>query len=171
MTNEKIEERKEYLRSTISATEVLTRYGIQVKRSRCRGFCHDGKDMNMKVFRTGCHCFVCSKSMDIFDITMHFNNCDFWTAFELLGGTEKPSFTAVRKGKKAQRERQIRVNKQKELNRKLKGIRMHITAYRNIIARAKPFSYIWCYCHNKLQYQLYLLEYYTERGDYPAGDK
>lgn len=109
--------------------------------------------------------------MDIFDITMHFNNCDFWTAFELLGGTEKPSFTAIRKGKTAKRERQARVNRQKEYERELKQNMMYIDAYRNIIKTEEPLSDLWCSCMNKLQYQLYLLEYYTERGDYPARDK
>lgn len=169
MTELEIEERKEYLRSTVSATEVLNRYGEQVKRNRCRGFCHGGKDLNMKVFMTGCHCFVCGKSMDIFDIVMHFNNCDFWTAFELLGGTEKPSFTAVRKGKLAKKQRQSRVYKQNEIKRELGQIRMYIAAYRNILVDAEPLSDLWCYCQNKLQYQLYLLDYYIERGDYPAG--
>lgn len=169
MTIEEIEERKEFLRSTNSVPDILARYGVQVKRNRCRGFCHNGQDLNMKVFRTGCHCFVCGKSMDIFDIIMHFDNCDFWTAFELLGGTEKPSFTAIRKGKSARKERQARLVRQREIKRKSRQIMMYIDAYRRIINTEEPFSDIWCYCHNKLHYQLYLLEHYTERGDYLAG--
>ncbi|MDF2908396.1 MAG: zinc finger CHC2-family protein [Herbinix sp.] len=164
MTEDEIKERKEYLRSTVSMYEVLNRYGIKIKWSRCRGFCHDGKDFNMKVFRTGCHCFVCSKSYDIFDVTMILNNCDFWTAFELLGGTEKQSFTTSRKAKQAVRDREQRIAWQRKEELKLRRIRMYITAYRRIITTEEPFSDLWCYAQNKLPYQLYLLEIYSERG-------
>nr|WP_308743096.1 hypothetical protein [uncultured Anaerocolumna sp.] len=163
MTKEEIEERKEELRLTTSVPSILNRYGVKIKWNRCRGFCHDGKDLNMKVFETGCHCFVCGESMDIFDIVQHFENCDFWTAFELLGGTEKPSFTARVKANKAKRERSQKIVKEREEKAKLRQIQSMITAYRSVIASSKPFSYIWCYCQNKLQYQIYLLEYYTEK--------
>ena len=162
MTKEEIEERKEYLLATVSVPEVLSRYGVPVKWRRCRGWCHDGKDLNMKVFRDGCHCFVCGRSFDIFDITMHFNNCDFWTAFELLGGTEKPSFTAQRKAKTAMKERQDRINKAQREKAKLKRIRAYISAYRAIIATSDPFSDVWCYSQNQLQLELYHLEYMTQ---------
>jgi hypothetical protein len=164
LTEEEIKERKEYLRSTVSAADVLSQYGLTVKWRRCRGFCHDGKDFNMKVFRTGCHCFVCGKSYDIFDITMMLNNCDFWTAFELLGGTEEQSFTTSRRAKSALREREQRIALQRKEELKLKGIRMHITAYRQIIETEEPYSDLWCYAQANLPYQLYLLEIYSERG-------
>ena len=168
MTEQEIEERKEYLRSTISAKEVLLRYGIQVKYNRCKGFCHDGKDPNMKVFHDGCHCFVCSKSYDIFDITMILNGCDFWTAFELLGGTEEISFRASRVAKAAVRDRLIRIAQQRAEELKLREMRMYITAYRQIIEQEEPFTDLWCYAQDKLPYQLYLLEEYIERGCLPC---
>ena len=168
MTEEEINERKEYIKAYTSMPEVLARYGVIVKWRRCKGFCHDGKDYNMKVFRNGCHCFVCGKSYDIFDVTMMLNSCDFWTAFELLGGTEKQSFTASRKAKQAVREREIRIAQQKAEELVLRGIRMHITAYRNIIHTEDPFSDAWCFAQNQLPYQLYLLEEYNERGCLPC---
>jgi hypothetical protein len=162
LTIEEIEERKQYLLATVTVTDVLSRYSIPVKWKRCRGWCHGGKDLNMKVFRDGCHCFVCGRSFDIFDITMHFNNCDFWTAFELLGGTEKPSFTAQRKAKSAMKERQDRIIKDRKTRSELKRIRAYITAYRGLIAISDPFSDIWCEAHNQLQLELYHLEYMTD---------
>ncbi len=162
MTKEEIDERKEYLLATVSAKDVLARYGVRVKQDRCRGWCHDGKDLNMKVFRDGCHCFVCGRSFDIFDITMHFNNCDFWTAFELLGGTEKPSFTASRKAKLAILERRNRIAKEQQEQAELRRIRAYITAYRGIIDTSEPFSDIWCESHNKLQLEIYHLELMTQ---------
>lgn len=161
MTKEEIEERKEILIATTSVSDILSRYGIQVKRNRCHGWCHDGKDLNMKVFQDGCHCFVCGESFDIFDITMHFENCDFWTAFELLGGTEKPSFTAAVKANLAKKEREKRMAKERKEKADLSQIQYLITTYRGIIRNTDPFSELWCYCQNKLQYQLYLLELIT----------
>lgn len=168
MTEQEISERKEYLRATVPAKEVLYRFGIAVKHNRCKGFCHDGKDLNMKIFHDGCHCFVCDRSFDIFDITMFLNNCDFWTAFELLGGTEKQSFRSSRVAKEAIRERKTRIAQQKVEELTLRGIQMHITAYRNIIASNEPYSDLWCYAQDKLPYQLYLLEEYNERGCLPC---
>lgn len=163
MTREEIEQRKVHLKSTISVPSVLYRYGVKVARNRCKGFCHDGKDMNMKVFRDGCYCFVCNKSMDIFDITMHLNHCGFWTAFELLGGTEKPSFTATIKANKAKRERDLRIAKVRKEKEELRWINAYITVYRNLIEQSEPLSDDWCYYMNKLQYQIYVQECVTEK--------
>ncbi len=158
MTKEEIEERKQLLISTISAYEVLSQYGVSTRHNRCRGWCHSGKDFNMKVFRTGCHCFVCGRSFDIFDITMHFNNCDFWTAFTLLGGTENPSFTAIRKAKSAIKQRDIIVTRTKAEKSELRRINAFITAYRELIRISEPFSDLWCYCQNQLMLEIYHLE-------------
>lgn len=161
MTKDEIEERKEAIRATTSVIDVLSRYGVQVKRGRCVPICHEPrikKAQNAKVSDELYHCFPCNKSMDIFDITMHFNNCDFWTAFELLGGTKKPSFTAVRKAKSAKRERELRVMKDKAEKAELKRINIYISAYRNIIAEEEPFADLWCYAQNQLQLELYHLD-------------
>lgn len=163
MTKEEIEQRKEILKTTISVPDLLDRYGAKVKQGRCKAICHEGKNYTAKVTRTFYYCFKCDIAMDIFDIIMHFNNCDFWTAFELLGGTEKPSFTATVKGNLARRERQARAVKERKKRVKLGEIQRFVTVYRNIIKESEPLSDIWCYCQNKLQYQLYLLDYYNEK--------
>jgi hypothetical protein len=163
LTREELDERKEYLKRTISAPSILEKYGVKIVRNRCKGFCHNGKDYNMKVFKDGCNCFVCNKSMDIFDITMHFNRCDFWTAFELLGGTEKPSFTATIMASKAKRERDRQIAKAEQEKEKLRLANANITAYRNLVERSKPLSDDWCYYYNKLQYQIYIQECMTEK--------
>ena len=167
MTREEIDERKQILLATVSVPDILYRYGIQVKQSRCIPFCHvpsrsNIKNRSAKVSDGLYYCFVCNRSMDIFDITMHFNNCDFWTAFELLGGTEKPSFSAARKAKLALKEREQRNIKERAQKAELKRVMMYITAYRNIIATSEPFSDLWCECQNQLQLELYHLEYMTD---------
>lgn len=163
MTKEEIENRKEALKATISVPDILIRYGVQIKRGRCKSICHQGKNYTAKVSDELYYCFKCNQSMDIFDLVMHFENCSFWTAFEILGGTEKPSFTATVKANKAKRERKARIVREQKKKADLKRIQDYITVYRKLITESEPFSDLWCYCQNKIQYQLYLLEYYTEK--------
>lgn len=164
MTKEQIDERKEVLKATISVPEVLSRYGVYVKRGRCKSICHEGANYTAKVSDELYYCFKCDKSMDVFDIVMHFDYCDFWTAFELLGGTEKPSFTATVKANKAKAERNKRIVTERKRKAEINLINTYITVYRTLIKNSQPFSDIWCFCQNKLQYQLYLLELQTEKG-------
>lgn len=157
-----IQNRKEIIKVNNKLPDVLHSYGVEIKRGRCRGICHAGKDLNAKVTDDYLWCYVCNKSMDIFDIVMHFNSCDFWSAFELLGGTEKPSFTATVKANKAKREREQRVVKEQQKKAEIRQIQSFVRVYRDIIAEEEPLSDLWCYCQNKLQYQLYLLELKNE---------
>lgn len=154
---------RDEIKATTTVPQVLQQYGIEVKRGRCKGFCHDGKDLNVKVTNDFYYCYVCGKGMDIFDITMELNHCDFRTAFELLGGTEKPSFRAIVKADKARKEREDIIAKESRERSVMANIRGFITAYRNIIASEIPFSDSYCYCQNKLQYQLYLLDLQIEK--------
>ncbi len=158
MTREEMEQRKEQLRIENTVSSVLSKHGIHVKNGRSKAICHDGKNYTAKVSDTLYYCFKCNKSMDIFDSTIHFNHCDFWTAFELLGGTERPSFTTVIKANKAKKERESRIVKEREIRARIQRIQMFVTAYRNLINESEPYSDIWCYCYGKLQYQIYLLE-------------
>lgn len=164
-----IQKRKEIIKVTNKLPDILHKYGVEVKRGRCRGICHAGKDLNAKVTEDYLWCYVCNKSMDIFDVVMHFNNCDFWTAFELLGGTERLSFTATVKANKAKKERELRFIQEQQKKAETRQMQSFITAYRNIIAEEEPLSELWCYCQNRLQYQLYLLELYG--GDQSARIK
>jgi hypothetical protein len=146
----------------VSVPDVLSRYGVEVKRGRCRGFCHSGKDLNAKVTRNFYYCYVCDKGMDIFEIVQWFENCDFRTAFELLGGTEKPSFATYVKASQSKKRREMEKKRSQFNKANIWKTLLLIAAYRNLIAEADPFSDLWCYCQNKLQYQLYLLESYDE---------
>lgn len=149
---------KNEVKAMNAVPDILMQYGVQVRRGRCKAICHNGKHYTAKVSDELYYCFKCSKSMDVFDIVMHFNNCDFKTAFELLGGTDKPSFKTVRKAKSAKRDMQKKIDRQQKLDRELRRIHMHIDAYRDIIKSERPFSDLWCYCQNNLQLELYHLE-------------
>lgn len=164
MTREQMQTRKEELKYINTVPDVLSRYGVMTKRDRCIPFCHDSKNYNAKVSNGLYYCFVCNKSMDIFDITMHFNHCDFLTAFEILGGNEKPSFTTVTKARQAK----LRIEKEKrlkqELQRHIKEIVLTIAALRKIINESEIFSDNWCWAQNQYAYQIQLLEHYEGVG-------
>ena len=52
------ESQKQDLRIMNKVPERLTMYGWEIKRGRCRGFCHNGHDFNMVVKDYYCHCFA-----------------------------------------------------------------------------------------------------------------
>jgi hypothetical protein len=158
LTKEELQERIDEVKATVTVPEVLQRYGVEIRRGRCRGICHDGKDLNAKVTNDYLWCYVCDEAMDIFAITQHFEGCDFWTAFELLGGSEKPSWRATVIASNAKRARLQKEQEQKQQKLRIRSIHLHITAYRLLITKERPFSDRWCYYQNKLQYQIYLLE-------------
>lgn len=163
LTKDYVDKRKEILKANISVSDVLLQHGVKVRNGRCKSICHEGTNYTAKVSHELYYCFKCGKSMDIFDATMYFNNCDFITAFELLGGNETPSFTATVKANRAKKERDIRIVNEQKDKLKLRQIQICITAYRNVIATEKPLSDLWCYCVNQLQYQLHLYEHYMEK--------
>lgn len=157
---------KDEIKAITTVPAVLQQYGVDVKRGRCKAICHDTriqKAMNAKVTDEFYYCFVCQKSMDIFEVTMHLNHCNFRTAFELLGGTEKPSYRATVLANKAKREREQRIVEERKKKAELERIATLITAYRNIIHEENRMSELYAYCYNKLQYQLYLLESVAEK--------
>lgn len=70
--------------------DTLRKYGVDVKRGRCKCFVHNGHDLNMSIYHNKvAHCFVCGVNMDVFDVVMHFENCDFKGAMKILGGGEQ----------------------------------------------------------------------------------
>jgi DNA primase len=161
LTKGEYKTRIEQIKITTTVPDVLRSYGVDVKRGRCKAICHDGYNYTAKVTNETYYCFKCNESMDIFDITMHFNHCDFNTAFELLGGAEKPSFTTWVKANKAKRERDQRIAEEMKKKAQMRKIHRLITAYRIILGTELPMSDLYVYCYNKLQYQIYLLENLT----------
>lgn len=139
--------------------DILERNGIKVNRN---GFIncpfHTEKTASMKVYPNSFHCFGCGVSGDIFDMEMQLNRCDFRTAYELLGGREKPSWRSMVTAARAKRERQATEQMRKEKAEQLRKARLYIAAYRIVLSAEQPFSELWCYCKNKLIYQEYLLE-------------
>lgn len=157
---------KDEIKATLTVRDVLGRNGIKVSRN---GFVscpfHAEKTASMKIYPDSFYCFGCGVSGDIFDMEMQLNGCNFRTAFELLGGGEKPSWRAMVTAKKARRVRQAAEQESREKALRIRKIQLYLTAYRNLIAREEPFSDLWCEYMNKLQYQEYLLEIVLELGE------
>ncbi len=157
---------KEELKEIVSVSEVLQHYGVHIKNGRCKSICHDGKNYTAKVSNKLYFCFKCNKPMDIFDIVMHFDDCDFYTAFQTLGGSSKPNFRSYVKTKQIRSKKKNRQRKEDFKKEKLRQINLFIDTYREIIREeereGRVYSDLWCYCQHKLPYQIYLQEYYTE---------
>lgn len=161
MTKQQIQERKAYLIQTIDARDVLARYGVKIIRLRCKCPFHSGKDYNAKVFHNGILCFVCGTSFDIFQIVQHFEHCDFWTAFQILGGTD----CIDEKTERIMAEAKKKCDAEIEFDRKRKEKIAYIVSKINMCERLKkqtePLSEEWCYVYNRWFYWMYLFEYFT----------
>jgi len=164
MTKEQIQERKSYLIQTIDARNLLSRYGVKIVRNRCKGFCHGGNDSDsVKVFRDGVQCFVCGARMDIFQIVQHFEHCDYWTAFQILGGTDEMD-EKTRKKMEVERIKRDKIVAAEKRNKEIrKEIVAKILLYKRLAKKYDPMSEEWCFCKNRIFYWEYLFEYYSEK--------
>lgn len=157
---------KDEIKASVTMQDVLLMFGVKISRN---GFIncpfHTEKYASMKIYHDSYYCFGCGVSGDIFSMTMQLNNCDFRTAFEMLGGGKKPTWRAMVAANKAKRLRAEAEQRHQEEKMKLRTITAYITAYRELIKRSEPFSDLWCYCINQLQYQECLLENLLELGE------
>lgn len=150
---------REEIKSVYSMRDILARYGMQPNRA---GFVpcpfHQEDTASMKIYERDFHCFGCGENGDIFTFVQRMEDVDFRKAFEILGGSREPTFEAY---VKIEREK-LRGKKRQEAADRRKYefmvICRLITAYRGIMQEEEPLSDLWCYCMNKLQYQIYLLE-------------
>lgn len=97
------------IKQQVNMTELLGRYGVNVRGNMCRCPFHgQDKHPSMKVFKDGANCFTCGWNGDIFKFVQQMENCDFKTAFKILGGTYKQHNT---KQSKALSDRRFQVKK------------------------------------------------------------
>lgn len=82
--------RIEDVKQNNSMRDVLNRYGIQVNN---KGFCncpfHSEKTPSMKIYSDGFYCWGCHKGGDVIDFVQQMENCDWKTAYHLLGGEDR----------------------------------------------------------------------------------
>ena len=105
--------RADDIKHIVSVPDILQRYGVEVKRGRCRGFCHDGRDQNMQVSEQFAYCHVCHAKFDIFSIVQHFENCDFKRAKQILDPCGH-SFADEMRARKISNQRKAEEQKRKE---------------------------------------------------------
>jgi len=163
LTREEIGERKAYIAQYTDAKDILFRYGIDVRGNRCRGFCHGSRDYDITVFRDGVKCWVCNKYMDVFDIVQHFEHCDYWTAFQILGGTDVIDDSAKKKMEEAKKRRDFMIACEKKRKNNIAKIVKKLNEYSANLKNCEPLTDEWADNYNKWQYCMYLFDYFTEK--------
>ena len=144
--------------------EVIESYGVKVRRD---GLCccpiHKEKHPSMKVYKDSYYCFACGATGDVFDFVMRMDNCDFKTAFLLLGGTyEEHSKTSERALYHIQKAREKKQNQLTRLQGKINDNNRLINIYVGWLKKVEPFSDAWCDCQNALTKCLYIDEELTK---------
>ena len=93
---------KETIKQQNSMRDVLSRYGMAPNRAgfvRCPFHAGD-RTASMKIYKDSYYCFGCGATGDIFAFVQNMDNCDFKTAFTILGGTyQKPDFSSRKIGR------------------------------------------------------------------------
>ena len=123
---------------------------------------------SMKIYKDSYYCFGCGATGDIFTFVQNMDNCDFKTAFQILGGTyHKPDFSSRMAIYHAQKQKEMREKAERKKNEELQECLSNIDFYRSILGRARPLSDGWCEAWNKLQLALYKHGFITglEEGD------
>lgn len=96
--------------------DVMRSYGVHID---FRGFAkcpfHQGdKHGSLKVYKDGkWHCYGCHLYGDVIDFVARMNNCNFQTAFALLGGTSKKLTKAEKIAYAKEQERRERTERRK----------------------------------------------------------
>lgn len=151
--------------------EVVRRYGIEINRA---GFCrcpfHNEKTASMKIYPTSFFCYGCGVGGDVIDFVRLYEQCDFKTAFRMLGGefdshTKKHALSAYKRDADKR-------TREKQTARKAEALddsRAMLAAYRNaldLIPADSPLraALLAQYENERLNNEL-LEEEYFKRGD------
>ena len=157
------------IKQSVSMREVAERYGYHPNRA---GFIscpfHQGdRTPSMKIYPKDYHCHACGANGDIFSFVMGMENCDFKTAYKRLGGSYKQSSDYQHKLHRyhMEKRKQTAQKRAEECLRQRRELLDDIW-YQQLFAKLFPvFSDEWCDAVNRLEYDFYLLEELTKRGD------
>lgn len=161
---------KETIKQQNNMRDVLSRYGMVPNRAgfiKCP-FHSSDRTASMKIYKYSYYCFGCGASGDIFTFVQNMDNCDFKTAFQILGGTyHKPDFSSRMAIYHAQKQKEMREKAEQKKKVELQECLSDIDFYRAILVRVKPLSDGWCEAWNRLQLALYHHGFITglEEGD------
>ncbi len=128
---------------------------------------------SLKIYpgQRGFYCHACHTGGDIVKFVALLNNTDNYTALKELSerfgipisGNAEISEEMRQRSNKARFERQLRIALEEQKKAELRQINSFITAYRNIIQEEEPFSDLWCFAQNKLQFETYKQEISCEK--------
>jgi hypothetical protein len=152
------------IKESVSMIEVVGRYGFHPNRAgfiSCP-FHHGDRTPSMKIYPKDYHCHACGSNGDIFSFVMNMENCDFKTAFSILGGTYNHSKT-----KFANQIRKEKLLRQREDERKKEqfkaDFKKEIIITWNLVKAAQngfePYSDDWCYAINQEPWLIGLWEH------------
>ncbi len=154
---------KDEIKQSVSMRSVVERYGIPINRSGfCRCTFHSEKTASMKIYKDSFHCFGCGKSGDVFTFVQNAENCDFKTAFQILGGNYQPKDAMANLRRyRSEKDKETRNLKQEKLKKQIKEIYRDLQFYIEGSKTLEPFSDEWCFCVSNiepLRYQAEVLD-------------
>lgn len=146
----------EEIKETTTMPDLLSRYGIEVKRGMCRCPFH-GSDRHpsMKVFKDGANCFTCGWNGDVIKFVQNMDNCDFKTAFYALGGNyqheeNERKNTLIKARLDASKHARERMKNTEDYFKHEVGYVMDLL--REGARTFEPLSDEWIFCKNKLPF-------------------
>ena len=141
----------EEIKRVYSMRDIAERYGVNVKRD---GMCccpfHKEKHPSMKIYKDSYNCFACGANGDIFTFVQNIENCDFKTAFYLLGGKYQEDHKKAKMIQyHAEKARQKREKEEGKLKEEIRKNNMLIHAYRGLLYKSEVDSDDWWYYLDK----------------------
>lgn len=151
------------LKQSISMEEVIGKYGLHPNRA---GFIscpfHKEKTASMKIYKGSYNCYGCGANGDIFSFVMGIENCDFKTAFSILGGTyehSKTSYSNRIRQEKFRRQREEEQRKEQFQKQFKNEILLTWNLVKTAIKGFQPYSDTWCYAINQEPWLIGLWEH------------
>ena len=135
--------------------EVIKRYSKKIKGNMCSCPFHKDENPSMKIFPDAAKCFSCGWYGDVFKLVMDADNCDFKTAFKVLGGTYEHGLTERQKMAEKMRW-DIEKSRRKRAEEAEKDFSsmlwLAIRTCRHALRLYEPYSDEWCLAANKLPF-------------------
>ena len=149
---------KQSIKDQNTMRDVLARYNLTPNRAgfiSCP-FHRNDRTASMKIYRDSYHCFGCGAHGDIFSFVQNMDNCDFKTAFGILGGTyQKPTFSSKMAIYHHKKQMEMRKKEEDRKKQEFQQCLHEIDTNRELINNNQPLSDEWCKAWNQLQLALY----------------
>ena len=151
---------REEIKATTDMKDVLSKYGIEVKRGGMVSCPFHGEDKHpsMQIFEDGYKCHTCGEYGDVFSFVMRMEGCSFKEAFKILGGKYEHSTKSVRT---VRNNEFLRQKKEKEAREKAEDdfremLAFTITLLRKVIDVCEPMSDMWSDAQRDLPWILHV---------------